>query len=143
VLIAAETETVFYVDLKGWTRRLSRKVIAVLGGRTNYVVSSRVWWLLRPFRGRADVVVLRSIGAPWQLRWFRATRRALEPNEGVSISRGLLSPPLIAELKARTDLLFAWGVSSYDDALDLERWGVDGVIVDDLEIARSLFERES
>jgi glycerophosphoryl diester phosphodiesterase len=143
VLIAAEIDTVFYVDLKGWTRRLSRKVIAALGGRTNYVVSSRVWWLLHPFRGRADVVVLRSIGAPWQLRWFHARGRAGAPNEGVSIHRNLLSPAVIAELKSRTGLLFAWGVTSYEDALDLERWGVDGVIVDDLEIARSLLERKA
>jgi glycerophosphoryl diester phosphodiesterase len=142
VLLAAETATVFYVDLKGWTRRLSRQVIASLGGRTNYIVSSRVWWLLHPFRGRADVVVLRSIGARWQLRWFRAYGPAAVPNEGVSIHRRLLSPAVIAELKTRTDLLFAWGVSSSDDALDLERWGVDGIIIDDLTIARSLLERK-
>jgi hypothetical protein len=133
---------VFYVDLKGWTRRLSRRVIAVLQGRGNYVVSSRVWWLLHPFRGREDVVVMRSIGAPWQLRWFLAIRRTAVPNEGVTINRQLLNPALIAQLKTRTELLFTWGVSSYADAVELERWGVDGVIVDDLEIARSLSERD-
>jgi hypothetical protein len=143
VLIVAGDETVFCVDLKGWTRRLSRQVIATLRGRSTYVVvSSRVWWLLRPFRGREGIVVLRSIGAPWQLRWLRATYRAASPNEGVSIHRDLLDPALIAELKARTGLLFAWGVSSFDDALELERWGVDGVIIDDLEVARSLVNRE-
>jgi glycerophosphoryl diester phosphodiesterase len=142
VMTAADAETVFYLDLKGWRRRLSRHVIAALGGKTRYVVSSRVWWLLHPFRGRADVVVLRSIGAPWQLRWFRSRRPAATPNEGVSIRRDLLDPALIAELKARPGLLFVWGVSSRDDALELERRGVDGVIVDDLDVARSLLERE-
>lgn len=142
VLHAARDDTVFYVDLKGWTRRLSRQVIAVLQGRGNYVVSSRVWWLLHPFRGREDVVVMRSIGAPWQLRWFLARRRTVVPNEGVTINRQLLNPALIAQLKTRTELLFAWGVSSYADAVELECWGVDGVIVDDLEIARSLSERD-
>jgi glycerophosphoryl diester phosphodiesterase len=142
VLRAAHHDTVFYIDLKGWTRRLSRQVMSVLHGRSNYVVSSRAWWLLHPFRGRADVMVLRSIGAPWQLRWFLTRRRTAAPNEGVSIDRALLNPTLVAELKTRTSLLLTWGVSSYADAIELERWGVDGVIVDDLELARALSERD-
>jgi glycerophosphoryl diester phosphodiesterase len=142
VVAAADHSTVFYIDLKGWSLRLSRRVIDSLRGRAAYVVSSRAWWLLHPFRGREGVVVLRSIGAPWQLRWFRATRRSATPDEGASIHRNLLNPAVITELKSRTTTLFAWGVSSYDDALELERWGVDGVIVDDLEIARRLLERE-
>jgi len=45
-------------------------------------------------------------------------------------------------LKARADVVFAWRVSSYAHARELERWGVDGVIVDSLDLARELLDRQ-
>jgi glycerophosphoryl diester phosphodiesterase len=141
VLASAQPETTFYVDLKGWNRRLSRRVIAALDGRAGYVVSARAWWLLAPFRSQQDVHVLRSIGAPWQLWWFRVWHgRTL--SDGVSIRSDLLTAPVVADLKTRAQLVFAWGVSSHAHARELEQWGVDGVIVDSLDLARELLDRQ-
>jgi glycerophosphoryl diester phosphodiesterase len=53
-----------------------------------------------------------------------------------------LSAAVVAELKTRADLVFAWRVSSYAQALELEGWGVDGVIVDSLDLARQLLDRQ-
>src|SRR4029453_18658475 len=77
VLASAHPETTFYVDLKGWHRRLSRQVIAALEARPAYVVSPGAWWLLPPFRALDHVRVLHSIGAAWHLRWFRLRRRGV------------------------------------------------------------------
>ena len=141
VLANAQPETMFYVDLKGWDRRLSRKVIAALEARPGYVVSARAWWLLHPFRALDDVRVVHSIGAAWQLRWFRLRRRH-SALDGVSIRSDLLTAEVVAELKSRAQVVFAWRVSSFEHACQLERWGVDGVIVDSLDLARELLARD-
>jgi glycerophosphoryl diester phosphodiesterase len=140
VLARAQPETTFYIDLKGWSRRLSKRVIATIGARPGYVVSARAWWLLRPFRALEGVRVLRSIGAQWQLRWFRLGRRGSAPG-GVSIRSDLLTAEVVAELKTRAEVVFAWRVTTYAHARLLERWGVDGVIVDSLDLARELLDR--
>ena len=141
VLASAQPETTFYVDLKGWDRRLSRRVIAALEPRPGYVVSARAWWLLHPFRALDHVRVLHSIGAAWQLRWFRLWR-ANAALEGVSIRSDLLTAEVVAELKSRAEVVFAWRVSSFEHACQLEQWGVDGVIVDSLDLARELLARD-
>jgi glycerophosphoryl diester phosphodiesterase len=141
ILASAQAGTTFYVDLKGWQRRLSRRVIAALEARPGYVVSARAWWLLHPFRAREDVRVLHSIGAPWQLRWFRLRHRCVAL-DGVSIRSDLLTADIVAELKSRADVVFAWRVASFAHACQLEQWGVDGVIVDSLDLARELLARD-
>jgi len=140
VLASAHPATTFYIDLKGWSRRLSRRVIAALEPRASYVVSSRAWWLLHPFRRLDDVSVLRSIGAAWQLRVFLG--RARSGAGGVSIRSDLLSETIVAELKTRTEIIFAWNVTTATHARQLQQWGVDGVIVDSLDLARELLDRE-
>jgi len=74
VLKAIEPHGRLHIDLKGWDRRLSRRVAESLGDHP-YVVSSRVWWLLGPFRAYETAHVVRSIGARWQrwlfVRWIR------------------------------------------------------------------------
>jgi glycerophosphoryl diester phosphodiesterase len=142
VLRRARADTNFYVDLKGWNRQLSRRVIAALDARPGYVVSARAWWLLDPFRALDDVRVLRSIGAAWQLRWFRRRRRRVA-RDGVSIRSDLLNAKVVAELKSRADVVFAWRVVSFAQACQLEQWGVDGVIVDSLDLARELLARDA
>jgi glycerophosphoryl diester phosphodiesterase len=141
VLASAHPETTFYVDLKGWHRRLSRRVIAALDARPGYVVSARAWWLLHPFRALDHVRVLHSIGAAWQLRWFRLRRRGAVL-DGVSIRSDLLTAEIVAELKSRAEVVFAWRVASFAHACQLEQWGVDGVIVDSLDLARELLARD-
>ncbi|HUP73456.1 MAG TPA: glycerophosphodiester phosphodiesterase family protein [Acidimicrobiales bacterium] len=53
-----------------------------------------------------------------------------------------LTAEIVAELKTRVEVIFAWRVSSYAQARELEQWGVDGVIVDSLDLARELLDRE-
>lgn len=141
VLTHAHPDTTFYIDLKGWSRRLSRRVMQSLEGRSGYVVSSRAWWLLDPFHTLDHVDVLRSIGAAWQLRWYLARHR--HPSRGgVTIRSDLLTPAVVATLKTRVDRVFAWRVTSYEQARQLQQWGVDGVILDSLELALELLDGE-
>jgi glycerophosphoryl diester phosphodiesterase len=141
VVAQAHPATTFSIDLKGWSPRLSRHVARALEGRAGYVVSSRAWWLLGPFHALDHVEVLRSIGAPWQLRWFLARHRR-PMGGGVTIRSDLLTPERVATLKTRVDRVFTWRVASAEQARELASWGVDGVIVDHLELARELLDLE-
>jgi hypothetical protein len=137
VVAQAHPDTTFSIDLKGWSPRLSRRVARALECRAGYVVSSRAWWLLGPFHALDHVEVLRSIGAPWQLRWFLAGHRH-PVGGGVTIRSDLLTPARVRALKRRVDRVLAWRVTSTEQARELASWGVDGVIVDGLDLAREL-----
>ena len=136
VLATMAADTRLHVDLKGWDRRLSRRVAKELNGRS-FLVSSRVWWLLGPFRQLEGVQVVRSLGARWQrwlfLRWVRRGSA-----DGVAIRSDLLSPRLALAIKERASLLLVWRVNDRAHAEQLRSWGVDGVVVDNLDLAVEL-----
>ncbi len=140
VAAAAAPGTALHLDLKGWDPRLARRVRAVLDPDRTYVVSSRSWWLLRPFRSVDGVRVMRSIGAPWQLRWFRVRHRR-GVGEAVCIRSDRLTPEVCSMLRRRSDGVFVWRVRSVEHADELVALGIDGLIVDDLEVVQQLAAR--
>jgi hypothetical protein len=137
VIDAAPGGTVLHLDLKGWNPRLASRVLRSLAGGRAYVVSSRSWWLLRPFRGRDGVRTMRSIGAPWQLRWFLLRHRR-GVTDDVCIRADFLDAELAATLRSRCERLLVWRVESLSHVEELTSLGVHGVIVDDLALVHAI-----
>lgn len=136
VVREAPEGTVLHVDLKGFSPRLPGRVQRILGTRP-YLVATRSWWLLRPFRSAEHVTVMRSIGAPWQLRWF-LWRHPGGVDDAVCIRRDRLTPEVAELLLARCSSLYVWRVESLAQVEELTALGVHGVIVDDLVLVRAL-----
>jgi glycerophosphoryl diester phosphodiesterase len=139
VVDAVPDGTVLHIDLKGWSPRLARRVRRALGDDRAYVVSSRSWWLLRHFRGREGVRTMRSIGAPWQLRWFLVRHRR-GVGDDICIRADRLDPELAATLRSRCERLLVWRVDSLVHVEQLTALGVHGVIVDDLTVVAAVVD---
>jgi glycerophosphoryl diester phosphodiesterase len=132
VLDAAGPDTHLLVDLKGPLPRVGRQALVALGQRRPVTVSSKAWWVLRPFRG-TGVRTVRSAGNRAELallRWLPVGRRV----DGFGLHRRLCTPRVVAELRRRTDVVFAWAVDDDGTAHRLARWGVTGLIVDDPDL---------
>ena len=141
VLAVLGPDTRLHIDLKGWDRRLSRQVAERMGARS-YVVSSRVWWLLGPFRTHAGAQIVRSIGARWQ-RWFFLRWVRTGSPEGAAIRSDLLTARSALAIKERTSLLLVWRIDDRAQVEELQSWGADGVIVDSLPLAVDLLSRRA
>jgi len=132
ILDAAPESTHMWLDLKGYTRRLSRRALAKLEPNQPLTVSSKAWWILKPFQSRANTTIIRSAGNRlelWLLLWLPSKGRF----DGVVVHHRLLNNRLAAKLLSRGEL-YTWPVDSVGAADKLCRLGVTGVIVDDLSI---------
>jgi hypothetical protein len=135
LLAAVAPGTELMLDLKGFDVRLSRELRRALGGPARALrvtVCARHWRLLEPLRGLPGVRLVHSVGSRRQLRALRR-RFAGRRLAGVSIHRDLLDAQTVADLRARTDLLITWPVSTPAEARALGGWGVDGVISERFE----------
>lgn len=132
VLEAADPQTVFWLDLKGFTSRLSRRAKAAVGDRQPLIVSTKPWWILKPFVGRPNTKLIRSAGNRFELLLLlRLPSRV--PLDGVTINHRLLTDETIERL-ARFGEIYTWSVHDVDSIVRLHRLGVSGVILDDLSL---------
>lgn len=120
------------LDLKGPDPRLARAVAHATSDWAQarpLLVSSRVWRTLERLRDRTEVTTLHSAGSPRQLR---ALLRRYGPGSlmGVSIHRRLLTPAIVAALRARAPHVWSWPVNDAATATRLAEWGVTGMISD-------------
>jgi len=118
-----------WIDLKGADRRLTRRVVGLVGDDFKLTVSARAWWILAPADDRPNTRVMRSVGTRWQrwlLRWLGTGDR------GLVLHERLLTPAAIGWLRPRTPYLFAWAADTLARIRELAAQGIDGVIVDDL-----------
>ncbi len=134
LLDEAAPGTALLLDLKGRDIRLAERVADLLApilGRRTLWVCARRWELLRPFQGEPRVRALHSVGTRRELDAFlaRSSREA-----GLSVRESLLSAPLVPRLRALADVLVSWTVNQPDRAVELARWGVDGLTTDDLSL---------
>jgi hypothetical protein len=60
------------------------------------------------------------------------------PAYGVSVRLSLLTPPVVAELRARTQLVMTWSVDTSQALATARRLGVDAVVSKDLAMLRAL-----
>jgi glycerophosphoryl diester phosphodiesterase len=132
ILDAVAPGTNLWIDLKGFTPRLARRVLSELDDRRPVTMSSRCWWVLRPAVGRRDVRTFRSIGAPWQLRI--ALRRSARPPDPVGhvMHHRFASEATVRALTSRNANLVVWGVTDLGTARRVIDLGVTGIIADDL-----------
>ena len=135
LLATAGAHTHLMLDLKGRDAQLAVAVADAAERRRPgraVTVCSRSWPLLDAVRGVPGVRVIHSVGSGAQLG---ALRTRLEGGRlaGVSIHRRLLTPAVVAELRARAGMVITWPVADLDDALALADWGVDGVITESFE----------
>jgi glycerophosphoryl diester phosphodiesterase len=130
LLDATAPGTELMLDLKRGGPQLSQEVMRALDRRptdTRITVCSRDWRLLEPLIERPDVRVLHSVGSTAQLRALRQLSHE-ERLAGVSVHRRLLDARVVRELQQRAELLLCWPVETFEDARELVRWGVDGLI---------------
>ena len=135
VLAAAGPGTELVLDLKGRSMRLAHAVRELLPAGRAVTVCARAWPLLDVFGDDAHVRRVHSVGTARQLR--RLLRRD-ERLDGVSIHERLLDASSAAELRARGATVLTWPVRTLLRARELVALGVEGLIVDDLELARQL-----
>jgi glycerophosphoryl diester phosphodiesterase len=137
LLRAVAPDTHLLLDLKGPSSRLSRRARDVVGeafaGRS-FSVCARNWLLLRPFTNVPGVTVVRSVGSRLQL-WLVTSWRGARHPDAVSIDERLLDGHVVARVLARTDVVFAWGVTSEARLRELHAIGVTGFILDEPALA--------
>ena len=119
------------LDLKGPDPRLAAAVREATRGfveERGLIVSGRVWRTIDRLRGTPGVRTLHSVGGSRELRAL--LRRPPGTIEGVSIHRRLLTPEVVAELRARAPEVWSWPVDDPALAATLAGWGVTGFISD-------------
>jgi glycerophosphoryl diester phosphodiesterase len=130
--------TAVWLDLKGLTSRLARRILADIPLGPEVTMSSRSWWTLR--RPRADGFrTMRSVGSRWQRLAVCGIRR-WSPTDGIVVDERLLDAEWIARLRRRSTMIVAWGVDDMERATALIGAGVVGLILDDLDLIRGLAE---
>lgn len=132
IVEAAQPDTHLWLDLKGVDPRVAEAADAAVAERAGVTVSSKSWWLLRRFHGQPGRRTFRSAGNRFELllvRWLPTRVRT----DGTVVHQRLLDDGVIAWLLRRGDV-FTWAVTDVDRIAQLERSGVAGVIVDDLDL---------
>lgn len=138
VLGAARPTTHLLLDLKGpWPGlgRRTRDVMRATCPERRYTVCARNWLVLRPFRDEPNANVVRSAGGRFAVR---ALMRGGAPMYGVSVDQRFVTHRVAARLHARAERVFAWGVTSRERLRELQNFGVDGFILDDLTLLDSV-----
>ena len=140
VLDSAQPGIRLMLDLKGSDANLPRAAMNLMAERRPgepYLVSSREWDLLDPFRSLPHVLAVYSCGSTGSLaQALHVARREGLPALGAH--RRHLSPEGVAELREHVPECFVWGVDDRRRARELIEWGVTGVISDNYEMLRNL-----
>lgn len=125
------------LDLKGVSPRVATMVAAEVGGRRPVTVSTKSWWLLDVFRRLDGVRTFRSAGNRFELALLLRVPSRLRP-DGVVVHRRLLDAATVRRLRRRGALVWSWGATDRAGVECLAAAGVDGVILDDLELIGEL-----
>lgn len=137
IIDAVPADVGLWLDVKGFTRSLARRVLDAAGDHRPLTMSCRSWWVLRPVTGRTDVDTFRSVANRLQL-WMALRMR--HP-DGVVLHERFVDADCVARLRPRCHRIAAWAIETVERAVELEQLGVDAVIVDDLELIGALRRR--
>jgi glycerophosphoryl diester phosphodiesterase len=122
------------LDLKGVRRDLAPAVADALRTLTPGVpvaVCTKHWWMLDAF----DPPVRQVLSASNRVALVRLARRlAAARAYGVSVRLSLLTPALVARLKARTEVVMTWPVDTPAALAAARDLGVDGVISKNVDL---------
>ncbi len=133
IVAAVPDETPIWYDLKGFTPRLARQVLATNGSRRPITLSCRSWWVLRPVRSTDGVRTMKSVNNRLA-RWLVTRTRLGATDSGVVINQRLLEPGVLERLRTRACVVVSWGVDDATRARELIDAGIDGLIIDDLDL---------
>ena len=143
VLAALDGGTTVMLDLKGAGRVGPRVAQLVHAARPTppLLVCSRWWPGVEAFRALPQVRPV--LTARSRVELLRLRRRVAGPRRpyGVSLHGSLLSPAVVAALRARVDVVMTWGVNdlaALDRVVDM---GVNGVISDDAQVLQAVLAR--
>lgn len=139
LLVHADPETELMLDLKGRDARLGGMVLGAVRARDvrrPVTICSRNWRLLDPLGDAADARLVYSVGSRRQLRALLRRFGPADGLEGVSVRARLLDASVVRQLRARTGIVMAWGVTGWARAEALRALGVNGIISADREILR-------
>lgn len=134
---AIPDDAAVWLDLKGFTSRLPRAVHRVVGDRPGTTYSTRHWWILGWVRRRTSARTMKSVGNRFQ-RWLVVRTRFPGPRHGVVIHERLLDGTWLERLHEVAPIVVAWGADDRARADALIAAGIDGLILDDLELIRAL-----
>jgi glycerophosphoryl diester phosphodiesterase len=132
ILDAAHPATHLWLDLKGFTPRLSRRVLEDMGERRPLTVSTKPWWLLKAFSGVPGIRTIRSAGNRFELALVFSLPSRLK-TDGTVVHCRLLTDRVLKRLLQRGPV-YSWAVDDMDSIERLRRGGVAGVILDDLRL---------
>lgn len=135
VLATLAPDQVLLVDLKCFTRRAARQILASIPDSHPLLVACRSWWVLRAADDRSRARVLRSCANRLQV-WLAIRMRGLDDRTGVTVHARLLEADTVAELRSRTPLVYSWGFTTRAEARELAAMGVTGLITDDPDWVR-------
>jgi glycerophosphoryl diester phosphodiesterase len=127
------------VALKGFRPALTRAVLEARVGEHPMILSSRQWYLLRGVPA-PDVLRCWSVGNRVQ-RWLAPRLSRTRWVDAVAIHSRLVEPRVVRRLRERLSYVLAWSVRDAQHASRLIESGVNGLIVDDLELIRHLASR--
>ncbi|NMO57721.1 glycerophosphodiester phosphodiesterase [Actinoplanes sp. TBRC 11911] len=143
VLAVAAGDPRLMLDLKGPSLTVAPRVAEELRAHAPGVplaVCTRRWTMLDSFTDDAHIGRVLSAGDGFQLARLRARLRR-ERVYGVSIRLGLLTAPIVAELRRATDLILAWPVDTEAALARARKVGVTGVISKNLPMLSRIVER--
>jgi glycerophosphoryl diester phosphodiesterase len=124
------------LDLKGVSPRLAHAVRREIGDRRAVTVSTKSWWLLPHLR--ADGVrTFRSAGNRLELALLLRMPSRVRP-DGVVVHQRQLDDAVVRRLRQRAALVWSWGATDRAGVDRLAAAGVDGVILDSVELIREL-----
>ncbi len=140
-LLDAAHGTRVLLDLKGRNRRLPAMIVDAVRahGVGQVSVCARWWPYLDALVDVAGVDVIYSAGT---VRQVERLRRRLHGRHvhGVSVHANTLDAQTAEALRAMADLVATWPVNDPDTADRLLALGVNGLITDDLDLARRLID---
>lgn len=129
---SASADTGLWLDLKGVRNDVVDQITALSVGR-DLVVSSKSWWLLAPFASDGGVRTFRSAGNRFELALLLWLPTSVH-TDGAVVNRRLLSDKMIERLRGRGQL-YTWNVRDEATVEHLRDRGLDGVILDDIDLA--------
>ena len=131
LLAQTGNSTGVFLDMKNGGQRagqLLRRSIDSAGHAPRMAASSQLWSVLRGIAQHApEVDLYYSIDVRAKLDLFLSVSHRDTRPRGVSCKHALLSEPLVRAFHERGYLVVAWTVDEGDRAMELARWGVDGI----------------
>lgn len=138
------TEAGIFLDMKnggGKAGRILRRSIDAAGSPApRMAASSQLWSVLRGIGEHApEVDLFYSIDVRAKLDLFLSVAHRDTRPRGVSCKHTLITEPLVRMLHDRGYLVVAWTVDDGDRAIELARWGVDGITTNAVPRIRDRF----